>query len=121
MNLSTNQISFIKDVHSSVNIDTLSSWKYHYFKNFDFHEIRTFIKLIEDNKIYMIIPSFSTSKSLSNASLYMSEAFLIDNKSNPLLITDFIFNQWNSSGFGLRPESKLIFSFKFKRVWYSYK
>jgi hypothetical protein len=41
----------------------------------------------------MIIPQFASSKSLSQARLNLSEDFLINNNSNPMLITQFILNQ----------------------------
>jgi hypothetical protein len=57
------------------------------------YDISSFIKLIEDDKIYMIIPQFAGSKSLSQARLNLSEDFLVNNKSNPMLIAEFIFKQ----------------------------
>jgi hypothetical protein len=55
--------------------------------------MNTFIKLIEDDKIYMVIPQFAKSTSLFEARLNLSEEFFIDNRSNPRLIMDFILNQ----------------------------
>jgi hypothetical protein len=37
------------------------------------------------------------------------------------LITKFIMDQWYSSGFNINPGTLITFSFKFKRVWFSYK
>lgn len=118
MDFSTNQISFLRDVHSSIKIDMISGWRYHQFDTFSVYEKSDFIKQIGDNKIYLLIPLFSTSKSLDKPTLNLSEPFLVDNKSNPGLITQFIYDQWLGSGFGLRDASII---FKFKRVWYSYK
>nr|WEH01507.1 hypothetical protein [Russula griseocarnosa] len=121
MNLSTNKITYLNDVSNSVNIDMSSSWTYHYFNNLDIYEISTFLRLIKDDKIYLLIPLFGTSKLYFDSTLVLAQPFLVDNKSNPVLITKFILDQWNSSGFGLKPGSHIYFSFKFKRVWYSYK
>jgi hypothetical protein len=41
----------------------------------------------------MVIPQFAASKSLSQARLNLSEDFLLNNKSNPMLITNFILDQ----------------------------
>lgn len=120
MNLTTNKISFLRDVSKDISIDSNSGWRYR-FLDFSLYEINTFIKLIEDDKIYMIIPQFAASKSLFKPRLNLSEEFLINNKSNPMLITQFIFEQWNNSGFELNQGTKLSFCFKFKRVWFSYK
>jgi hypothetical protein len=121
MNLSTTQISFLKDVQSNLNVDSKSGWRYRFFQEFSIYEISTFIKLIEDDKIYMIIPQFASSKSLSQARLNLCEDFLVNNKSNPMLITKFILEQWNNSGFNINQGNTISFCFKFKRVWLTYK
>jgi hypothetical protein len=38
-----------------------------------------------------------------------------------MLITNFILDQWNNSGFNLNQGIILTFCFKFKRVWLDYK
>lgn len=119
MNLSTTKISFLRDVPSTIIVDSKSGWRYRFFPEFSVYEIRTFIKLIENEKIYMIIPQFASSKSLSQARLNLSEDFLINNNSNPMLITQFILNQWDTSGFNI--DQSITFCFKFKRVWLKYK
>jgi hypothetical protein len=43
----------------------------------------------------------------------------VNNKSNPALIIKFILDQWKSSGFNIREDTTISFSFKFKRVWFS--
>jgi hypothetical protein len=93
MNLSTTQISFLRDVQPYINVDSKSGYRYRFFYEFDIFEIAKFIKLIEDDKIFMVIPQFAASKSLSQARLNLSEDFLVNNKSNPMLITKFILNQ----------------------------
>jgi hypothetical protein len=118
MNLTTNQITFLRDVHSSIKVDMSSGWRHYYFDG-SIEELSSFIKLIGDEKIYLLIPLFSGSNSLQTATL--SEPFLVDNKSNSALIINFVLDQWNSSGFNLREGTQITFSFKFKRVWISYK
>jgi hypothetical protein len=63
MNLSNNNITFLSDVHSSVKFDMTSSWR-HYYIDGSLIEIASFIKQIGDNKIYLLIPLFASSKSL---------------------------------------------------------
>ena len=116
MNLSRNQITFLRDIQYSVKVDMTSCWRPKYI-GFCTFEISKFIKLLGDDRIYLLIPIFSISKSLSNATLNLSEPFLINNKSNPLLIIDFIMEQYNSCGFRLIKDNQLYFYFKFKRVW----
>ena len=121
MNLTLNQITFLKHVQSDIKVDMRSGWRHHYFDGFSIGEISSFIDSIGDDKIYLLIPLFSGSKSLQVATLNLSEPFLVNNKSNPELIAKFIINQWNFSGFKKKDEAPITFSFKFKRVWFSYK
>ena len=120
MNLTRNQISFLKDIPSDIKIDMTSGWRHHYFDG-SLIEASNFIKKIGDDKIYLLIPLFASSKSLSNATLNLSEPFFVDNKSNPSLIIKFILEQWYSSGFDLKPDTIISYSFKYKRVWFSFK
>lgn len=118
MNLTTIKISFLKDVDPSFKVDMTSGWRYNYFDG-SLIETSNFIKKIGDNKIYLLIPFFASSRSLSKATLNLSEPFFVDNKSNPSLIIKFILEQWYSSGFELKPDVIISYSFKFKRVWVS--
>lgn len=120
MDLSVNQITFLRDIPSNIKVDMTSGWRHHYFEG-SLIEISDFISKIGDNKIYLLIPLFASSKSLSLATLNLSEPFLVTNESNPQLIINFIMEQWNSSGFDLKGDRQITFSFKFKRVWWSYK
>lgn len=85
MELTKNNITFLRDIHSSIKVDMTSGWRHHYFDG-SISELSSFIKLIGDDKIYLLIPLFSNSVSLSIATLNLSEPFLVDNKSNPELI-----------------------------------
>lgn len=116
MNLTKNQISFLRDMPSNIKINMTSGWRHHYFEG-SLIEIAEFIKKIGDDKIYLLIPLFASSKSLSKATLNLSEPFLVNNQSNPSLIINFILEQWYSSGFDLKPDTILSYSLKFKRVW----
>lgn len=100
MNLSRNKITFLKDIKYTIKVDMRSCWRHHYFDGLSISEISSFIKLIGDDKIYLIIPLFATSKSLSNAKLNLAEPFLVNNKSNSDLIIKFLFfnffNKYNN-------------------------
>jgi len=91
--MSRDQITFLKDIPSNIEVEKTSGWRHHYFDG-SIQELSTFIKLIGDDKIYLLIPLFAGSKSLKNATLNLSEPFLVDNKSNPKLIIKFILEQW---------------------------
>jgi hypothetical protein len=116
MNLPRNQIIFLRDVPSNIQVDKTSGWRHHYFDG-SITELSIFIKLIGDGKTYLIIPLFSNSKSLQSATLNLSEPFFVNNESNPGLIIKFILEQWESSGFEIKLGNTITFSFK--RVWFS--
>jgi hypothetical protein len=61
----------------------------------------------------------ATSDSLSKPRLRLSNPFLVNNKSNPILIIKFIEEQWNSSGFNI--DTTVNFYIEFKRVFLSLK
>lgn len=121
MNLSRTEITFLSDVPSDIDVDKNSGWRFNSFKNLTITEISTFIKSIEDDKTYLIIPLLCGSKSISKATLNLSDPFLINNMSNHHLIIKFIIDQWNSSGFTLKLDTQITFYIKYKRVWLSYK
>jgi hypothetical protein len=118
LNLTTTHITYLRDVPSNMEVDMTSGWRYHYFDG-SIPELSTFIKLIGDDKIYLLIPLFTNANSTS--SLNLSLPFLVNNQSNSALIINFILDQWKSSGFELKVDSQIIFSFKFKRVWISHR
>jgi hypothetical protein len=51
MNLTTNNISFLKDIDSSIKVDMRSGWRPYYFDGFSIDEISSFINSIGDDKI----------------------------------------------------------------------
>lgn len=115
MNLSTNQISFLKDLPSNIKVDMSSEWRHHFFEVLS--EIPSFIKLIGDGKIYLITLNFGVSKSFSKPRLELAAPILINNKSNPSLILQFVIEQWESSGFDIKPGNNILLFIKFKRIW----
>ena len=115
MILTRSEITFLKDFNTK--IDMTSGWRYHYFDG-SIYELSTFIKLIGDDKIYLLIPIFSNGKNISKATLILSEPFLVNNKSNSALIIKFMLEQWDSSGFIIKEGFIVSFGFKFKRIWF---
>jgi hypothetical protein len=121
MNLSTKQITFLRDIHPSINVNKTSGWRFLKFDGLTIWGIQTWLKLIGDDKIYLLIPNFGNYHSLKNARLRLSDPFLVNNKSNPTLIFNFIDEQWKSSGFSMKETPPISLYFEFKRVYLSYK
>jgi len=118
MNLPSNNINFLRDVPSNIKVDLTSGWRHHYFDE-SLLDLSTFIKLIGDDKIYLLIPLFAGSISLQTATLILSEPFLVNNKSTSILIAKLVLNQWESSGFKVNEASSVYLGFEFKEVWFS--
>jgi hypothetical protein len=117
MKLTISKISFLKDIDPSIKVDMRTDWRHHWFEDFSVDDISSFLTSIGDEKIYLIIPLFSSSKDYLKPSLNLSEPFLVNNRSNPVLITKFLLEQWQSSGFAIYKGTKISLSFKWKRVW----
>jgi hypothetical protein len=120
MNLTTYDITFLRNVPSDIKVDMRAGWRHHYLDGFSITEISSFLESIGDEKTYLLIPLFAGSQSLQIATLNLSEPFLVNNKSNPELIIKFVLDQWKSSGFKRKEDTPITFSFKFKRVWFTY-
>jgi hypothetical protein len=61
--------------------------------SFTTQDVIDFIRKIADDNTYLIIPMFSTEKSLTSPFLTLSDPFLVNNKSNSILIVEFILKQ----------------------------
>jgi len=63
--MTRNQITFLKDIPSNFKVDKTSGWRHHYFDDLSIISLSSFIKLIGDDKIYLIIPFFGCPNSAS--------------------------------------------------------
>lgn len=93
-NFTTTKISFLKDINKDIYIN--KSWKFYYFKIFriDLDHISNFIYNLKDNEIYIINPIISINCQSTHPHVNLSEQFLITNESNPILINDFLLDQF---------------------------
>ena len=119
--LSTINITFLKDLNKSIKVDTRSEWRLHYCNALCFDDIYHFIQLLDNNSSfynsYLIDPLIKSS--CSGVSLKLSSAFLVNNRSNSKLISNFLIQQWENSGFDLNPKALHTFAFNYKKVWLS--
>lgn len=120
MELTRYNITFLRNVPSDIKIDMSTRWRYHYF-NGSIAELDSYIKLIKDDSIYLLIPIFADSNSITSATLNLSQPFLVDNKSNSVLIINFILAKYKTSIFEIKQGISVTFALKFKRVWFHYK
>jgi len=117
MELTTKNITFLKDLDPQYKLDLRSGWMYYNFPVSVFislGEIETFIKSIKSNTIYLITPLLRTSV----VRVSLSSSFLVNNRSNPILIHYFIIQQWRNSGFNINGTKEVTFTIQYKGVWF---
>ena len=116
-NLTNTHISFLSTIDRSAQLD--KSEKYYYFNlfNWKIEVITIFLSKIKDNEVYLIFPFITTSKKPNLPYLRLSESFLVNNKSNPDLISNFLTSQWAEAGFEVCEGENVWFYLKYKRVY----
>jgi tRNA uridine 5-carbamoylmethylation protein Kti12 len=89
-NLSQQNITFLSDIDKKFEID--KSQKYNYFNIYDYsvNHITNFIEQIDENEILLIFPFITTTKDLNDPYLRLSNQFLVNNQSNPILISKYL-------------------------------
>jgi len=117
-NLSITKITFLNAIPSTVKVDTSSKVKYHTFESLTFFEIKKFVLSITEGNTYLVTPIFSVANMKNKPMLLLSEPFLINNRSNSMLIHNFIVSQWNDSGFNV--DQDIQFSFRYKKVFFPF-
>jgi hypothetical protein len=120
-NFTTTKIDFLNNIDKSISID--KSARFHYLKIYTWEasNIAYFLKHIKYNDVYTVFPFISTSGLIKDPYLRLSDPFLVNTKSNPTLIFNFIDEQWKSSGFSMKETPPISLYFEFKRVYLSYK
>jgi len=116
-NLTTTHISFLSTIDKNLEID--KSEKYYYFKlySWQIENISRFLSQIKNNDVYLIFPFITTTMRPDDAYLRLSNQFLVNNKSSPKLICDYLESQWNYSGFETSENSEAWLYFKYKKVY----
>jgi len=118
MKFTRTEINFLKDVPSNIIVDKSSGWRLYYVNNY---ELSTFIRGLDFEYNYLLIPEFLGSMNHSEVKLQLSDPFLVNDRSDPDLIIKFIIDQWNNSVFTLKSGNKMTLVIKFKRIWLSNK
>lgn len=88
--ISTKQITFLNELDNRIDIDKYGPFKYHKSSNFEQEDIKHFLNILENNKIYIIIPFISKNCRINEPYIILSRQILITNKSNDLLLSGFI-------------------------------
>jgi len=121
-NFTTNKISFLNDLDKDIYID--KSWKYYYYKihRIDLDRITNFIWNLKDNEVYVINPIISITCQSKHPYVNLSEKFLITNESNPILINDFLLDQFKLFRTQFEFEDDFYFLIlKYKLINFNYK
>ena len=115
-NFTSYKIDFLNHIDKNLSID--KSQKFFYLKiyNWKISHITLFLNKIKDNEIYTVFPFITTSGLQDDPYLRLSDHFLVTNKSNPELISNFLNDQWSKTDF--TTENGILY-FKIKRIWYN--
>lgn len=115
-NFTTNQIDFLHNIDRSLSIDKCEKFYYLKIHNWEISHITLFLNNIRNNEIYTVFPFISTSGIKDEPYLRLSDHFLVTNKSNPELISNFLNEQWHKTDF--TTENGILY-FKIKRIFIS--
>jgi hypothetical protein len=116
-NITNTYITFLSEIDKNLEIDKSEKYKFLNLYSWRIEIITIFINNIRDNDIFLIFPFITTTKRTDDPYLRLSNQFLVTNKSNPKLISDFLEKQWNKSDFMLSNESQCWLYIKYKKVY----
>jgi hypothetical protein len=91
--ISVKEITFLKDLDYRITINKNGKFCYYNCLELDSSNISKFLCKLEDNKVYSLIPFISANDKSDEPYIILSQSILITNKSNPLLISRYIYNK----------------------------
>jgi hypothetical protein len=116
--VTTNNISFLVDFDKTIDIN--KNGKSMYFKLFriNYQDIQNFLLNLDNFKLYMASPFISVNCKYEDPILVLSRPFLITNESNPKIIYDYLFKQFEkgSNDFNMDMESEYYLMFNYKSI-----
>ncbi len=91
--ISNKEITMLKDLDKRININKYG--KFYYYKIYEFNNsnIWNFLKDLDDNKVYTLIPFISAKNNPNEPYIILSQQILITNNSKSLLLSNFINNK----------------------------
>jgi hypothetical protein len=117
-NLTTTNISFLSELGKNIVTNIYS--KNYYFKmfNIELEYINNFINNLNDNEVFLINPIISINCKQNEPYLTLSKQFLITNRSDPILIYNFLLNQFDiiNHDFDILEEYYFLI-FNYKKVY----
>lgn len=95
--ISTKEISFLKDLDRRITINKngrfiydSNSYNFEDFLELNPNNTSRFLKQLNDNKIYTLIPFISINNKVDEPYIILSQQILVTNRSNGLLISNYI-------------------------------
>jgi hypothetical protein len=127
--ISTKEITFLKDLDRRITIIKIGKFYYNTNNyNFeDFFELNPnntsrFLKQLNDNKIYTLIPFISINNKIDEPYMILSPQILVTNHSNGLLISDYINIKIEQSFdlFNIYKLARFNIIFKYKQIEFEF-
>jgi|ERR1700744_6760458 len=120
--ITSQQVTFLKDINKTVNINKHGEYKYFKIPLLDIRTIFSFIESLDGEKLYLIIPFISPACKLDEPYLILSKQFLISKYSNELVIHDFLNSQFEDAiiNFGMSDIQHYYLIFKYKSIKFDF-
>jgi len=119
--ISSQQVTFLKDVNKTININNHGEYKYFKIPLMDIKTIFSFIDSLDNEKLYIVIPFISYACKLDDPRLILSRQFLITKYSNELIISDYLNSKLDDAiiDFGMSLTNYYLI-FKYKSVKFDF-
>lgn len=115
-NLTQTHISFPSTIDKKFQITIEKECYYLNLYSFKIENITYFISKIKNDQIYLIFPFITTTKHMGDPYLRLSNNFLVTNKSNTNLISEFLKHQWDNCDFEIKSNKDALLHIKYRRV-----
>ena len=115
--ISTKEITYLKDLDKIIKLNKYGRCNYLRIYEITNSKIWNFLKELEDNKVYTLIPYISANDRPDEPYIVLSQQILITPNSNINLLTEFITNKINNT-INLYNITELegVIIFKYKQV-----
>jgi len=95
--ISTKEITYLKDLDKIIKLNKYGRFNYWRIYEITNSKIWNFLKELEDNKVYTLIPYISANDRPDEPYIVLSQQILITPNSNINLLTEFITNKINNT------------------------
>jgi hypothetical protein len=115
-NLTQTHISFLSTINRNFEVDKSEKYQYWNLYKIELKNWAYFISKIKEDEIILVFPFITTTERPTDPYLRLSDQFLVTNKSNPELITEYLNSQWINCDFDIVENRDYWLYIKYKIV-----